>query len=82
MCSRCHLTSQTTDWRVRALKLDNGEDRKRLLARWAFSASTQERIQRADTEALLQPMERSLWRAATVHVLRQRQMIGLAHLMR
>ena len=40
---------------VRALKLDNGEDRKRLQARRAFSVSTQEGIRRANTEALLQP---------------------------
>lgn len=40
---------------VRALKLDNGEDRKRLPTRRAFSVSTQEGIRRANTEALLQP---------------------------
>lgn len=67
---------------VRALKLDNGEDRKRLQARRAFGASTQEGIRRANTEALLQLLERSLWRATTVHVLRQRQMIDCAHLTR
>ena len=55
MCSRCHLTSLIAVWQIRALKLDNGENRKRLLARLAFSVSTQEGIRRADTEALLQP---------------------------